>query len=174
MKTHPQNNDDMRRLAECLEGQRSAMLSYGDAQGQIHAKPMTPLEMDEQGDIWMMVSRKSAWPAWVAEHLQVNLSFVDLDEALHVSVSGIARLSDDMTRKQALWTAMARPWFSGGVEDPDLMLLAVRPHLADVWEGQDNAAVRLMAMAASVMAAKPIGMGERTTIDTTRSAAQQR
>jgi general stress protein 26 len=174
MKINPNMNEDMRRLATRLKGQRSAMLSTVDADGRINARPMTPIEMSKNGDIWMMVSRKSPWLHPLSEPQQVNLSFVDVDDGLHVSVTGVARLSDDMSRKIELWSAVARPWFPDGVEDPDLVLLVVQPQAAEVWDGPDNAAERLLALAVSVVASRPIGMGHRETITTNHATAPDR
>jgi general stress protein 26 len=174
LKINPNMNEDMRRLAMRLKGQRSAMLSTVDADGRINARPMTPMEMSQNGDIWMMVSRKSPWLHPLSEPQQVNLSFVDVDDGLHVSVTGVARLSDDMSRKIELWSAVARPWFPDGVEDPDLVLLVVQPQAAEVWDGPDNAAERLLALAVSVVASRPIGMGHRETITTNHAAAPDR
>lgn len=174
MKTQPQANDEMRRLAEHLEGQRTAMLSFADEHGQITARPMTALEMDEHGEIWMMVSRQRMAPHFVAALRQANLGFSDEHNALYVSIAGVARLCDDVQRKQALWSAMARPWFADGAADPDLVLLALQPQLADIWDGPDNDAVRLLALTASIAASRPIGLGEHEVIKASPAAAPVR
>jgi general stress protein 26 len=171
MKVLPQASDDMRRLGEHLEGRRTAMLSFSDEQGQITARPMTPLEMDAQGEIWMLASRRAMAPIFVATLRQANLIFSDADHSIFISVAGVARLADDAGRKAALWTTAARPWFPGGADDPDLVLLAVLPHLADIWSGPDSDVVRLLALTASVIAARPIGLGEHQIIKSSAAAA---
>jgi len=174
MKTQPQSSDEMNRLARHLEGQRTAMLSFSDPQGQITARPMTALEMDEHGEIWMLASRQRMAPLFIAALRQANLSFSDEDNALYISIAGVARLSDDAQRKQALWSAAARPWFPDGASDPDLVLLALQPHLADIWDGPANDAVRLLALTASIAASRPIGLGEHEIIKTSPAAATAR
>lgn len=164
MKTQPQANDEMSRLARHLDGQRTAMLSFSDEHGQITARPMTPLEMDERGEIWMLASRQRMAPHFVAALRQANLSISDESHALYISIAGVARLSDDTSRKQALWSAMARPWFPQGADDPDLVLLALQPQLADIWDGPANDAVRLLALTASIAASRPIGLGAHEII----------
>jgi general stress protein 26 len=170
MKTHPQASPEMQRLAERLQGQRVAMLTLRDSRGRLGARPLTPLEMDAQGAVWMLVSKKAVAPLFAyrpedAARLDAldtqpaNLSFSDEPSSLFVSISGRARLVDDMARKVLLWTALARPWFSG-VDDPDLTLLCVQPEEAEVWDGPDSSVVRVLALAASVVAGAPIGLGE--------------
>lgn len=163
MKTLPQSTESLRHLADKLEPQRVAMLTLAESQG-LASRPMTPLEMDAEGAIWMMTSRRSMEGVLGAGGGPANLSFVDAADNDYISVRGHAELSDDAARKQALWSAMARPWFSGP-DDPDLVLLRIVPEQAEIWDGPDNAATRVLAMAASVAAGKPVGMGGKQTLD---------
>jgi general stress protein 26 len=173
MKVLPQATDEMRRLGEHLEkSERTAMLAFTDEHGQITARPMTAQQMDEGGEIWMLASRKSMAPIFAAAQRQANLTFTDEDKGLYISVAGIARLSDDAERKKALWSTVARPWFPDSVDDPDLVLLAVQPHLADIWGGPESQVVRLIALTASVVAARPIGLGEHEIIKAAASVSR--
>lgn len=170
MKVLPQTSDDMQHLAEHLQAPRTAMLSFSDDHGQITARPMTPLEMDAQGEIWMLASRRAMTPIFAAALRQANLIFSDGERSLHISIAGVARLSDDGERKAALWSAAMRPWFPGGADDPDLVLLALQPHLADIWDGPESKVLRLLALTASVVAARPIGLGEHQVIKAAAAA----
>ena len=173
MKVLPQSSDDMRRLAQHLEGQRTSMLSFSDDHGQITARPMTPLEMDAQGEIWMLASRRAMAPIFVAALRQANLTFSDAERSVFISIAGVARLSDDAQRKAALWSVVARPWFPGGADDPDLVLLALTPQLADIWDGPESDVMRLLALTASLVAARPIGLGEHQIIKAAAAANAQ-
>jgi general stress protein 26 len=133
---------------------------------------MTPLEMDAQGEIWMLASRRAMAPIFVAALRQTNLTFSDAEHAVHISIAGVARLADDAERKAALWTTMARPWFPGGADDPDLVLLAVQPQLADIWDGPESEVMRLLALTASLVAARPIGLGEHQVIKASAPVSQ--
>jgi general stress protein 26 len=163
MKIKSQRNPEMQELADCLEGQRTAMLTLGDSRGSLGARPLTPMEMDEQGAIWFLVSRSSMAALVGPTGSPVNLSFSDTDKSLFVSIAGAARLDEDSERKARLWSSMARPWFSGP-DDPDLSLLCVSAAAIDVWDGPDSSVVRALAMVASVAAGKPVGLGDRKEI----------
>lgn len=164
MNVLPQSTEDMRRLAQHLQGQQTSRLSFADDHGQITARPMTPLEMDAQGEIWMLASRRAMAPIFVAALRQASLTFSDAERSVFISIVGVARLSDDAQRKAALWRVAARPWFPAGVDDPDLVLLALQPQLADIWDGPQSEVMRLLALTASVVAARPIGLGEHQII----------
>jgi general stress protein 26 len=169
MKVESQQSTAMQELADSLEDQRTAMLTLVEAGGHLGARPLTALEMDGQGSIWFMVSRRSMAAVAARPGTAVNLAFSDSDKSLYVSMAGTALLVDDAARKESLWTGMARPWFSGA-DDPALSLLCVKPSAIEVWDGPDSSVVRALAMAASVAAGQPVGLGEHKDIKPATSA----
>lgn len=143
------------RLVDLVKGQRVAMLCSADNDGALHSRPMTVLKLDADSVFWFFCEPAAGEP----EQRAVNLAFVDEARALQVSVSGQARIVRDRGQIRALWTAMARPWFPDGVDSPNLALLAVTPDHVAYWDGPDSRIVRGMALAASVIAGKPLGLG---------------
>jgi general stress protein 26 len=163
MKTHKQASEALTHLADKLKGQRVAMLTLTESGTGLSSRPMTPLEMDAQGAFWMMSSHAVMQPL-IGSGVPANLAFMDHGDGDYVSVAGRAELVDDLVRKQALWTMVGRAWFKGP-DDPDLTLVRVTPHQAEIWDGPDNAATRVLALAASVVAGREVGMGTKETID---------
>ena len=163
MKVAAQNSPELRSLAERIEDARTTMMTMQDAQGQLSSQPMTVLEMDANGCLWMLVSQNGHTarmaPAGTGMDT-VNLSFSDESRSTFISVTAYATLSHDPQRKQALWSVMARPWFPQGVDDPDLAVLKLEPIKAEIWDGPDSSVLRMLAMAASVVVGQPVGLGE--------------
>jgi general stress protein 26 len=163
MKIEEQNSPELRSLAEHIEGSRSAMLTMCDAQGHLSSQPMTVIEMDGQGCLWMLISKSGHTARMAAEGSAmdtVNLAFSDESRSTFISVTARATLSHDKQRKEGLWSVMARPWFPLGAEDPDLAALRLEPIKAEIWNGPDSSVLRMIAMAASVVAGKPLGLGD--------------
>ena len=52
----------------------------------------------------------------------------------------------------------------GGEDDPDLTLLRITPERAEIWDGPDSQVLRMAAMAASVVAGRPIGLGDKEDV----------
>ena len=163
MKIVDQILPDFINLADRLQGMRTAMLTLRDTECRLVSQPMTPLEMDANGAIWLIISRSGR----TAEHVEanlpadtVNLAFSDEGNSTYVSITARARLSDDPQRKQELWSTMARPWFPEGAEDADLTLLCLEPTQAEIWDSPDSTVARLLALASSVVSGKPVGLGE--------------
>jgi len=123
---------------------------------------MTAQELDAGGAVWMMVSRGAPWIAH-ADNAPANLAFAMPDDGDYVSIAGHVEIVDDDERKKALWTVVARAWWSGP-EDPDLLLLKLTPTRIEFWDGPSGSISRTFAMAASVIAGREIGMGQKKVI----------
>ncbi len=163
MKFADQTLPELTTLADRLQGMRFAMLTLRDTDCRLVSQPMTPLEMDASGAIWMMISRSGRTASHVQTHLPadtVNLAFSDEGNSTYVSVTARAKLSDDPQRKQELWSTMARPWFPDGADDADMTLLCLEPMQAEIWDSPDSTVVRLLALASSVVSGKPVNLGE--------------
>jgi len=64
-----------------------------------------------------------------------------------------------------LWSAAAKAWFPGGVDDPDLQLLRVQVQHAEYWDVKESRMVQLFKMAKAVVTGeRPRGMGEHRDV----------
>ena len=70
------------------------------------------------------------------------------------------------------YSRFARPWFPEGVDAFNLGLSKVVPHTAEYWDTPHSKMVRMFAMAASIVAGKPIAMGENETLAHLSAAPQ--
>lgn len=161
MKTEPQRNAELTQLCELIEDMSVAMLTNLDDKGAMVSRPMSPLEMDTNGALWFFTDRHST----KVEHLRVlNLAFTDPAQSTYVSLSGRGELNTDRARIDRLWTPFAKPWFPDGPDSPNLTLLKFTPETAEYWDAPDSKMVRVLAMAASIVTGKPIGMGDHETL----------
>jgi general stress protein 26 len=158
MNIKPQKTAELAKLSELLEDTSVAMLTtFDEAEGLLKSRPMSPLEMCEQGAIWFLTDPNSN----KVKHLQVmNLGFSNESDSTYVSISGHGEIVDDRAKIESLWTPFARPWFPEGVDSSNLALLKFIPHSAEFWDAPNSKMVRMLAMAASIVASKPIGTGE--------------
>lgn len=170
MKIQPQTGDALQHLGETLAPHRVAMLTLDEDAGPA-SRPMTPLEMGGDGAIWFMASRRSLTRP-LDQSTCVNLAFVDHGRASYVSVTGRGSLVDELSRKRELWSIAGRPWFDGP-DDPDLVLLRVAPLQAEIWDGPHGSLTRVLAMAASVVAGRELGLGHKETLVVAPAAARR-
>lgn len=175
MKIAPQSHPALRELAQSLQGQRIAMLTVRQADGLLVSRPMTPQAMDADGAIWILVAHGVTTEA-VAQpgpggNDAVNLAFSDERRATYISIAARATLVEELARKQALWSLMARRWFPGGPEDPSLALLRLQPQRAELWDGPSSGTLRALVFAASVLTGSPLGRGRHEVLGIRSSSA---
>jgi general stress protein 26 len=169
MKIHSTPDARLAEIGKLIENFRIAMLTNADDAGALVSHPMAALEMDADGALWFFTDLRSS----KLEHLRVaNLNFSDADKGTYVSLSGHGEIVVDRERIEQLWTPFAKPWFPDGPESRDLALLKFVPHSAEYWDAPDSKMVRLSAMAASIVAGKPVGLGAHDRLGGLSSGAR--
>lgn len=161
------HDDDRQRLDDLIDGERFTMLTRRTADGLLHSKPMTVLKHDEQGNFWFFVRSQPGLGTEDAAYDQVNLAFSRPDKGTHVSLAGRGSLVRDRAQIHALWSPTAKPFFPEGPDSPDLALLHVAATEGEYWDGPSSSVARAFALAASIAAGKPVGMGEHGQVDLT-------
>ncbi len=157
MKIATQARAELAHVGQLIEGMPIAMLTTLEADGTLASRPMSALEMDAQGALWFFTDVHSSK---VDRLRAVNLSFVDRERSAYVSLSGHGEIDVDRVRIRSLWSAMAKPWFPDGPESSNLALLKFVPDSADFWDGPSSKMVRAFGLVASLIAGKPVAMGE--------------
>jgi general stress protein 26 len=157
MKIAAQRGDELTRMARLIDGMSVAMLTLASHDGHLVSRPMAPLAMDGDGAIWFFVDRTEQH----ADQLRsINLSFSDASRSIYVSISGHGEIIGSRERIAEMWTPLAKPWFPGGAESENLALLKLVAHRIEYWDAPHSRVVRLLALAASMVAGKPVGLGE--------------
>jgi general stress protein 26 len=144
------------------------MLTHRHANGMMHAHPLTTQNqsIDEGSQLYFFISRKSELAKSLLQDGNVNVSYADPGDDSYVSLSGQATISEDQAKKEELWSQVARAWFPGGVNDPDLALLQVHIHHAEYWDVKESKMVQLAKMArAALTGDTPPRLGEHKELN---------
>ena len=152
----------LEQLSHLIKDIRFAMFTTRHANGNMHSRPMTTQNttMDD-GCLWFFMSAKGEPVADIGVDASVGLSYADPGKDTYVSVSGTAKITKDMAKAKALWTPMAKAWFVGGIDDPDLALVQVKIAHAHYWDIKENKLTQLYVMAKAAMTGeKPAPLGE--------------
>ena len=136
------------------------LTTYNDA-GLLESRPMSPLEMDSEGDIWFFTQHDSM----KSVHLNnANLAFTDNSNGTYVSLSGRGEIHKNKEDIHRLWTVSAKPWFPEGPDSPNLVLLKFIPNTTEFWDAPNSKTVRLFSLVASIITGKPVNMGDHDII----------
>ena len=125
-------SDDVRKVAELLDGERFAMLTTTAGDGTLISRPMALQEVEFDGDLWFFASRSSRKVEHVGAHPQVNVTISS--GSSWVSLTGEAEVVDDLERKRELWNAGVEAWFPDGPDDDAIVLVVVRGSSAEYWD----------------------------------------
>ena len=158
-----ENRNGREQLWDLIKGIKFAMFVTRHGNGHLHARPMTTQnrQLDADDTLWFFMPRSGDPVDDLAAQPDVNLSYADTDQDRFVSVSGTARVVENMAKKTELWSTMAQAWFPGGVDDPNLALVEVKISHAHFWNVTDSKITQLYQMAKSVVTGKaPTKMGD--------------
>ncbi len=162
MKISPQATPEMTHIAELVKDLQAVMFTTVDDQGLLVSRPMSVLQLDGDSAFWFFTDIESPKADQLA---RVNLSWSDNDRGVFVSVSGDGEVDKDPARIEALWTPFAKPWFPQGPSTPNLALVKVSTRVAEYWDAPHSKMVRALSMAASIAAARPIGLGDHAVVE---------
>lgn len=154
-------------LWELIKDIRFAMLTHRHADGSLHAHPLTTQNRSlKPGEpLYFFVSKQTEVGQRLRADGNVCLSYADLKEDRWISVSGNATISEDMDTKKKLFNALAKAWFPGGAEDPDLELVEVRIVTAEYWDIKESKVTQLMKMATAAVTGNKPEMGEHRELN---------
>jgi general stress protein 26 len=110
------------------------MITVGPAK-RPEARPMQVAQAEENGNVWFFTGNGGRVANEIAEDSYVLLVFQD-ERSAYLSLRGNARVVTDRAKKEELWSEPFKVWFPGGIDDPDLALVAVEPLGAEYWDNR--------------------------------------
>ena len=164
MDVMQQADDNMTRVAKLVEEIKFAMLTTHGLDGTLHSRPMTTLQMDNDGFLWFFTGLDSAKIGDIDAQYQVNLAYARSDKQDYLSITGTAEVERDRRKMESLWTPWLKPWFQDGLDDPNLVLLKVRMDEADYWDAPGSAVKRLYGLAKGMMTGNTDALGEHGNV----------
>ena len=160
MDIQAQRNPQLDKVAELVKEMKFAMFATEEMDGTLRSRPMSTMQMDEEGNLWFFTSLSSPKIAEAQQHQQVNLSYARSDRQDYLSISGTVQILRDQQKMQELWTAWIKPWFPNGLDDPDLVLLKVTITEAEYWDAPGSTAMRLYGLAKGILTGNTDALGE--------------
>ncbi len=158
-----QDSASSAQLWNLIKDIKFAMFTTRHHNGHLHSRPMTTQNkaVDEDSSLWFFMSRSGEPVADLEAEPNVNVVYADPGDDSYVSVSGTARVVDNLTKKEQLWSKINQAWFPGGVTDPDLALVQVQITHANYWDVKSSKLVQLFTMArAAITGRTPDSMVE--------------
>ena len=153
-------------LWDLIKDTRFCMLSHRHGDGSLHSHPLTTQNkaLDEGAMLYFFVSKSTELGQRLRQDGNVNLSYANPKDDTWVSVTGTARIREDLEKKNELFNTMAKAWFPNGPEDPDMELVEVKIDEAEYWNVKENKLLQLLKMGKSAVTGNPPKMGEHREV----------
>lgn len=120
----------------------------------LSTRPMSTQKVDENGCIWFMSDKNSSKNKEIQTDKHVQLFYSNQSSSEYLSVLGNAEIVFDKKLIGEMWTAIAKAWFTGGKDDPNISLIKVTPLEGYYWDTKNNKMISLIKIAASVITGK--------------------
>lgn len=109
--------------------------------------PMSVQKVDDAGNLWFLSATDSHKNQQLAQDPKVQLMFQGSPHSDFLTIDGHATVSTDKNKIKELWQPILKTWFTGGVEDPRISVIEVKPENGYYWDTKHNRAVVMAKMA---------------------------
>lgn len=166
MSTENLNNTEaVKKLTELIDKIDIGMVITRTKDDELHIVPLSRQEVDEQGNIWMLISAESTTHQNVTENNQIDIAYSHVGDYNFVSVSGKATISKDQARIDKYWNKMMDAWFEKGKEDPRIRILKVETSDAHYWDNKSNKLITFFKVATNAITGSNMDIGREGTLD---------
>jgi general stress protein 26 len=76
-----------------------------------------------------------------------------------MDVRGTATVVTDRQQIKDKWSSFVKAWFPGGVDDPNLALLKVRPGQCYYWDSETGKMIQFVKIAVAAITGKQVAEG---------------
>jgi general stress protein 26 len=153
---------ELRRL---IDGIPVAMVTTRSDDHRLGSRPMLLERVEPDCSLTFLTHLSSDKVREIARDPRVNVAFVSDKGDRYVSVSGVASVTHDSARMEALWKPTYRAWFPAGPDDPDSAIFTVRIEVIDSWDVPTSRLVRVWCAVKAVVTGQVVEAGEHHTTE---------
>jgi general stress protein 26 len=144
------------KMAELVRQARTCFFCTSNAQGELDARPMSVLQVDEDGNLWFLSANDSLKNQELMDNPAVRLFFQGSPHAEFMHLEGMATVSRDKDRIRDLWKFVLNTWFPEGEDDPHITVIKVMPTFGYYWDNRHGNAVAGIKMLIGATIGKPL------------------
>lgn len=151
------------KVVSIIDDTKIAMLTHIDSAGRLVSHPMATQEAEFDGTILFIAERDSDKVADLRKNDAVNVAYSG--KGSWVSVSGTARIENDVEKMKELWSAGTDAWLEGGPENPNNVLIVIDGDSAQYWDTPGSSTVMKVAALAKSVAGGERPEGDQGVVD---------
>jgi general stress protein 26 len=160
------NEDAIKKLKDLIDDIDIGMMSsFNNTQKYPYTVPMSRQEVDEEGNIWYLLSATSGTYKNLTADPKISIAFAHVGFYKFLTIDGTATLSEDKARIEKYWNKFMEVYFETGKEDPNIRVLKVTPEDAHYWDNKLNKFMTMFEIASSAITGKSMNIGREGNID---------
>lgn len=154
-----EKGESIKKLQEMINAIRVSMFFTKGKGKKDDVRPMAVVNVDDDGNIWFLTKKDSEKVDAIDFDENVQLVFSHPGKEMYLNVEGIAEILDDKNIIKKIWTPMAKAWFEGGIDDPEICAIKVIPQEGNYWDTQHGKLVEFLKIISTVVTGKKSGDG---------------
>ena len=147
------------KIRELAKSARTCLFGTMHGGFPLNVRPMAVGSVDAAGNFWFLSGRSTEKNTHIRKDPRVQLLFANAGDSEYMSLQGTASISDDRALKEKYWSTLAKAWFPGGVDDPELTVIKFEPTDGHYWDTEHGKAVALAKILVSSLTGKPLNEG---------------
>jgi general stress protein 26 len=141
--------------------------------GGLRARPLEARPDRKANAIFFVIDVRGLKDDEVKASPDACFTVVDADANAYLSVSGQATTFYDEALLGKIWKKSDDVWWPNGPLDKNVRILALRPSIADLWDGPASVVVASLEMAKARLTGEKPDLGENRKISVTMSAPRR-
>jgi general stress protein 26 len=154
-----EREEGSRKLKEMIESIGTCMFITKN-RNENHVRPMATIKVEENGTIWFFTKLHSGKTDELKTDNDVELLYSHPGKDSYLDVIGKAYIETSREKIKELWSPIAKAWFPGGVDDPEISLLKVEIDTAYYWDSGTNKMVSFFKQVVAAVTGTAVANGE--------------
>jgi len=151
MEKNLQSEEALKKFKKIVEDVRVCMFITNNQTEEEHTRPMSVVDVEENGTLWFYTDIRSIKVEEVATDRKVHLTFAHPGKESYMDVCGTGHIETDRALVKQKWTPVVKAYFPDGADDPNIALLRVQPYSVYYWEAETGKMVQFFKMAVSAV-----------------------
>ena len=118
MSEQLKSEDAVKKFKELVESVNICMFTTLDDQNDIFSRPMSTVQIDDEGNAWFFTNEFSEKIQEVSKDNAVTLIYSHPGKNVYVSVKGTCTVVLNKKKIEELWNPILKAWFPLGIDDP--------------------------------------------------------
>lgn len=155
MEKNLQSDEALKKFKKLVEDVRVCMFITNNQTEQEHTRPMSVVEVEDNGTLWFYTDIRSIKVEEVTTDRKVHLTFAHPGKESYLDVCGTGNIVTDRKQIKDKWSPVVKAYFPEGADDPNVALLRVQPTSVYYWEAESGKMVQFLKMAVAAVTGNP-------------------